>query len=279
MKQIVLGAWCAVMLAMAGSISTVHAADRLPQGVPRGAAGARVWGYIDGNGFKARIDHETVEVLLLGIDVPERNNEAGKADCYGEEAQAQLRTLVPKLSTVYLEPAQGNESKEGALHRYVWVPGADGAKAFLLNKKLLRAGAATLAVDPNPGRFARNLETAEQQARNANRGLWAACRPPNGTWSGGTAEGFPLSFVIRDRGLVEVSIAYSCATDAGFTTYSSRVSWPRPHPIDRHGFTISASGTTFSGMFTSETEAQGTIEFPGGRCSSHVTTTWSATRF
>lgn len=278
MKQILLGAWCAVMLAMAGSISSVHATDRLPKGVPRGATEARVWGYIDGDGFKARIDHETVEVILLGIDVPERNNEAGKADCYGKEAQAQLKRLLPNMSTVYLEPEQGDESNEGALRRYVWVPGADGAKAFLLNTKLLRAGAATLAADPKSGRFARNLETAEQQARDANRGLWAACRPPNGTWSGGTTEGFPFSFVFRDRGLVEVSFAYSCATDAGFTTYSSRVSWPRPHPIDRHGFTVSAGRTTLSGMFTSETEAQGTIEFPSGRCSSRVTTTWSATR-
>lgn len=279
MKQLLLGAWCAVMLAMAGSISSVHAADWLPKGVPKGATEARVWGYIDGDGFKARIGDGTVEVVLLGIDVPERHNEGGKADCYGKEAQAQLKRLLPKMSTVYLEPEESDQSKKGALPRYVWVPGTEGAKAFLLDSKLLRTGTATLAADPKPGRFARNLETAEQQARDANRGLWAACRPPNGTWSGGTAEGFPLSIAIRDRGLVEVSFAYSCATDAGFTTYSSRVNWPRPHPIDRHGFTVSAGGMTLSGIFTSETEAQGTIEFPSSRCGSGITTTWSATRF
>jgi endonuclease YncB( thermonuclease family) len=146
-----------------------------PKAVPKGATSARVWGWVDGDKFKVRIGGTTEDLLMLGVDAPEPENRHGDPECYAAEATAHLRTLVAKKQTVYLERDEDDRDGKDRLLRYVWVPGEGSAKAFLLNTKLVRDGYAGFDAMPPNGKYDKNLEAAEKDARDKHRGLWAAC--------------------------------------------------------------------------------------------------------
>src|SRR5688500_10219033 len=109
----------ATVFAMAGGLiaSPASAAetDALPKGVPKGAEPARVWGYLDADGFKARIGDATEEIVLIGVDLPEAENQTGETDCFTAEAMSHFRTFLPKKSTIYLERDDTDRDTEDRL--------------------------------------------------------------------------------------------------------------------------------------------------------------------
>jgi micrococcal nuclease len=154
---------------------TAQAAEGLPKGVPSGATEARVWGWVDGDTLKVRIGNKTEELQLTGVDAPETAGGASAGDCYGNEANDHLRSLVSKKQTVYLEKDKDNRDDEDRLLRYLWVPGEGNAKALLLNTKQVRDGyAAFEQMKPNT-RYDTNLKTAHRDAKAKQRGLWEFC--------------------------------------------------------------------------------------------------------
>ncbi len=268
--------------------ASASATESLPKGVPKGAEAARVWGYLDADGFKARIGDTTEEIVLIGVDLPEKENQTAKADCFGEEAMSHLRAFLPKKATIYLErdeTAKTDRDADDRLPRYVWIPGEDGAKALLLNTKLVRDGDATALKTADTAPYHANLEKAQQQARDANRGLWGACRPPDGVWSGSTAEGYAFNFMIRDRGFAAWELYYVCvASNGSVYTVEERGSSSTPRPIDRNGFELElgsgSNSTKLAGTFLSDYEASGTLDLSlSGPCAGQtINTTWYVTR-
>ncbi len=111
-------------------------------------------------------------VRLVQIDTPEVYF---GVECYGREASARTRALLPVGTAVYLlaEPATDRVDDYGRLLRYV-VRVADGVN---VNLRLVAEGAAApYFYDGRRGRYAGRLDALASRARSEERGLWKACR-------------------------------------------------------------------------------------------------------
>jgi micrococcal nuclease len=120
------------------------------------------------------IDGDTVvlangeHVRLVQIDTPELRG----GECYGVQARAVLRRLIPPGTTVRVEadPRLDQVDRYGRLLRYLFRGPTN------LNLELVRQGAATVWLyDHDRGRYAAQLLAAARAARAAHRGLWGAC--------------------------------------------------------------------------------------------------------
>jgi endonuclease YncB( thermonuclease family) len=280
MRRFVLAGCCFMVMVTAVGASAVRTAAAAPKGVPANAQEARVWGYVDGETFKARIGDKTEIVTLLGVDAPDDKEK----ECFAAESTAHLRELLPKKATIYLERDRDDRDGQDRLPRFVWIARDGDAKAFLVNTKQVRDGYAKLGTAAPTGRYADNLAKADQQAQDAVRGLWGTCYAPNGDWVGATTNGDPISFTVKNHGLSSLSVSITCANGSGYSTYTGRTTWKVPQPLDRDAFAITTGGggttITLAGSFLSSSEAQGTLELAdsSGHCGGLVTTSWSATR-
>ena len=128
-----------------------------------------------------RIDHVTdgdtvvlrngQRVRLVQIDTPEVyfGNE-----CYGPQASATTKRLLPDGTRVRLTPEPGTDrvDKYGRLLRYV-VRASDGLN---VNVRLVAVGAAApYSYGGRRGRYAVLLERLAKRARTRHLGLWGAC--------------------------------------------------------------------------------------------------------
>jgi micrococcal nuclease len=107
------------------------------------------------------------KVRLLGVDTPEIGD---AAECYGDEATALLRSMLPEGSHVrVLADVQPLDRYERSL-LFLWTD--DGT---LVNLSLIEQGAAEAVVlEPNV-LYATELEAAEDAAQAAGAGRWGAC--------------------------------------------------------------------------------------------------------
>jgi endonuclease YncB( thermonuclease family) len=141
------------------------------------AVGAVVWLTRDNsssNGVVARvIDGDTIaltsgrRVRLVQIDTPEKGEE-----CYGDEASAATRRLIPPGTRVRIEQDPALDQVDRYLRKlaYVWKGDED------VNVTLVREGAAGVwFYGGKRGRHAAELLHAVTQARAEHRGLWGAC--------------------------------------------------------------------------------------------------------
>ena len=108
------------------------------------------------------------KVRLLGVDTPEVGE---RLECYGDEAAALLRSLLPEGEQVHvLADAQPFDQYDRSL-LLLWLD--DGT---LVNLELIEQGAAEAVVlEPNL-LFAAEFEAAEDAAQAADLGVWGACR-------------------------------------------------------------------------------------------------------
>jgi micrococcal nuclease len=111
-----------------------------------------------------------VTVRLVQIDTPEVYF---TPECYGEQASAETKRLLPRGSAVRLErdPATDATDAYGRLLRYVIR--SDGLD---LNLQLVADGAAApYFFEGVRGEHADELLADAEAARRAGRGLWGAC--------------------------------------------------------------------------------------------------------
>jgi endonuclease YncB( thermonuclease family) len=105
------------------------------------------------------------KVRLIGIDTPEVY---GGAECYGREASAFVRRLLPLGSRVRYSLGVEERDRYGRALAYVYTK--DGR---LLNLTLVRRGyAEPLTIPPND-RFSARFVAAARRARARRLGLWA----------------------------------------------------------------------------------------------------------
>jgi endonuclease YncB( thermonuclease family) len=143
-------------------------------------------------------------VTLLGIAVPEWGPKVKNQQCFGEEAENFVRSVLPEGTTIYLEkdplyhrrdkyPSAPEEDVadlsedaryvENVYPRYVWLEQADGTYE-LLNQWMVREGYAVAAPYPPNQRYnvsikyAGDLRQARQEAIANSAGLWGACAVP-----------------------------------------------------------------------------------------------------
>jgi endonuclease YncB( thermonuclease family) len=119
-------------------------------------------------------NRELFQVRLLAVDTNEINGPDSTAECYGYEA-ALFTTEFLKNRAVRLtaDPANEDEDPYGRKLRYIDVLQEDGS--FLrLNDALLREGYATFP-EQYPVTDRTHFENLEQEAQDANKGLWGVC--------------------------------------------------------------------------------------------------------
>lgn len=120
------------------------------------------------------IDGDTIEieggerVRYIGIDTPETVDPRKSVQCFGVEASAKNKEMVLG-KMVRLEKDRTDRDKYHRLLRYVWVDDV------LVNLELVKQGFAYSYSYPPDIQYQDRLVRAQQEAREAKRGLWNLC--------------------------------------------------------------------------------------------------------
>ncbi|TSC55244.1 MAG: micrococcal nuclease [Microgenomates group bacterium LiPW_31] len=130
------------------------------------------------------IDGDTIEieggerVRYIGIDTPETVDPRKPVQCFGIEASKKNKELV-EGKNVRLEKDITDKDKYGRLLRYVYLgpspPVGGSGQAIFINLELVKQGFAFSYTYPPDIKYQAEILAAEAEAREANRGLWAAC--------------------------------------------------------------------------------------------------------
>lgn len=152
------------------------------EGVPDRAEAATVTGVTDGDTIKVSVGERPETVRLLLIDTPETRHPDRPVECYGPEATAFVRGVLPPGTAIYLEPDVEDRDRYGRALRYVWVE-VDG-EPYLVNEAIVRNGYAVRSIYPPNVRYADEIGAAQAAARDEGRGLWGAC----GDWGADAAD-------------------------------------------------------------------------------------------
>jgi micrococcal nuclease len=154
---------------------------------------------IDGDTIVVELDGEMPRVRYIGIDTPETLDAGGVAACLGQEASDRNRVLV-EGKTVELEKDVSETDQYGRLLRYVYAGGE------MINERLVADGYAQVATYPPDVKHAERFLAAQQDARNAGRGLWGAIcqQPPTSVpatpVTGPSADGCPQGCTVQPPG-------------------------------------------------------------------------------
>ncbi len=141
--------------------------------VPGGGTGLRatVLHVVDGDTLDLDVGPEPERVRLLAIDPPETVKPDHPVDCFGPEASARTKALLPPGTSVVLQRDEEARDRYGRLLVYLWRR-SDG---LFVNGSLVSDGFAdTLSIAPNTAHRA-ELDERRSEARSAGRGLWGAC--------------------------------------------------------------------------------------------------------
>ena len=147
-------------------------------GGPSTAAGparaATVVRVVDGDTLVARVGGADERVRLLGVDAPESVTPDRPVECFGPQAAAEARRLMPRGARISLaaDPTQGERDRFGRLLAEVTVAG----DATTVNEELVAGGFAEVFRGDGRAPLLPSLRQAESAARAARRGLWGACR-------------------------------------------------------------------------------------------------------
>ncbi len=145
--------------------------------VPGGGTGlpATVTHVVDGDTVDLRLAGEPERARLLGIDTPETVKPNAPVDCFGPEASARTKALLPPGTAVVVQRDREARDRYGRLLVYLWRR----RDHLFVNGSLVSDGfARTLSIAPNTSHQG-DLSARASAARAAGMGLWATC-PPDG---------------------------------------------------------------------------------------------------
>lgn len=148
-------------------LSAPSVAPPVSQDIPVEAVEATVDYVHDGDTLFVNLDGERVKVRLIGIDTPEVGD---NFECYGDEATALARSLMPSGSTVWALADGGTHDRYGRSLFYLFTD-----EGTLVNVELVARGAAETLLISDNDRYWPELEAAERVAREGGVGVWGAC--------------------------------------------------------------------------------------------------------
>jgi len=128
---------------------------------------AKVIRVIDGDTIEVNIAGTTYKVRYIGIDTPETVHPTKPVEYMGKEASDKNKELVDG-KTVKLEKDISETDKYDRLLRYVYVGD------LFINAELVRLGYAQVSTYPPDVKYQDLFLQLQQEARDAERGLWAA---------------------------------------------------------------------------------------------------------
>ena len=122
----------------------------------------------------------TEDVRLLSVDTPETVDPTEPVEPYGPEASAFTKgQLEGKRVTLIFD--QERTDQYGRALAYVRISG----QSQTFNETLLRQGYAQLYVVPPNDRYEAPFSQAQDQARQAQRGIWGLPKSSNASWPTG----------------------------------------------------------------------------------------------
>jgi micrococcal nuclease len=169
-----------VVALVGGAVGLAVLQDRRTAPPPPGTG--IVVGVVDGDTIDITIGRRDERVRLLGVDTPETVDPDRAPECFGYEASARTAELLPAGTEVRIQRDVEARDRYGRLLAYVFRR-SDG---LLVNRALVEEGLAQpLDIAPNHA-YRAELAGAAARARDAGRGLWAACArdPPGGALQG-----------------------------------------------------------------------------------------------
>lgn len=125
----------------------------------------RVIRVVDGDTVEVNIQGTKEKVRLIGVDTPETVHPTIGEEPYGIEASDFTKEKLTD-QTVELEFDVEERDRYGRLLAYVWLDGE------MFNEVLLSDGYAQIATYPPNVRYVERFQVAQQEAREAERGLW-----------------------------------------------------------------------------------------------------------
>ena len=132
---------------------------------------AQVLRVIDGDTIEVSIGGNSYTVRYIGIDTPETKHPEKSVEWMGEEAATKNEELVSG-KVVGLEKDVSETDKYGRLLRYVWIGD------LMVNAELVRLGYATVSTYPPDVHYQDLFLEMQQEAREAERGLWGPTPTP-----------------------------------------------------------------------------------------------------
>ena len=130
---------------------------------------------VDGDTVDVRVGRAAETARLLGIDTPETVDPSEPVGCFGPEASARTKELLPAGTPVRLARDVEARDRYGRLLVYVVRERDD----LFVNRSLLADGyARPLSIAPNEAHRA-ELARVAAEARASGRGLSGKC-PPDG---------------------------------------------------------------------------------------------------
>lgn len=165
---IVLGATAALSVSACSSDRAAVPTTSLPTVVEANASVVRV---VDGDTVVVDIGDSRETVRLIGIDTPETVKPDSPVECFGPEASAFTKHLLPEGTAVRVE--RDVEARDDYGRLLVYLYRADDGT--FVNLHLVEQGYATLLTFPPNVAHVEEFVDAAQAAQQANLGLWAGC--------------------------------------------------------------------------------------------------------
>jgi micrococcal nuclease len=135
------------------------------------AANATVTRVVDGDTVVVDIDGHGETLRLIGVDTPETVKPNSPVECFGPQASAFTKHLLPKGTPLRLERDVEARDDYGRLLVYVYT----AADNTLVNLELVEQGYATLLTFPPNVAHVDEFVAAARFAQRADLGLWASC--------------------------------------------------------------------------------------------------------
>lgn len=162
--------WYVLGLILLGLTMWQAAHKTSPTRPPSPTGQAQIVRVSDGDTVVVNQNNKKTTIRLIGIDTPEVVDPRKVVQCFGHEASAKTKSLLPPNTVVKLEldPSQGTTDKYGRTLAYIYLP--DGQ---MLNGLLVREGFAhEYTYHSNPYKYQAEFKTDEVYAREHELGLW-----------------------------------------------------------------------------------------------------------
>lgn len=139
-------------------------------------AGGRILGTVshvsDGDTLSVTIGKHTETIRLIGVDTPETVHPTKPVQCWGPEASAHTKNILPTGTKVFLARDVEARDKYGRFLAYVYR----ASDNLFINKELIINGwARPYPFEPNTSLSVDFAEAAAQAQQN-QLGLWAHCQ-------------------------------------------------------------------------------------------------------
>lgn len=126
----------------------------------------------DGDTITVKFANKSEKIRLIGVDTPETVHPTKPIGCFGPEASAHTKSLLPKGTAVYVVRDVEARDYYRRLLGYVYRSSDD----LFINLDLVANGFGTpLSIAPNTA-YESEFVAAAQKAEQSNIGLWAQCR-------------------------------------------------------------------------------------------------------